>query len=283
MVNPRWGLKRKLEAAIDDNVRLRAENKRLRSYVAAAVAHARLARTENEKLRQRLFSKAKRKKTSVTLPPGARYLNSADGRQKHLQDLAEKHQRDQEKENRQRARQERDREDALRRAKAASADDDTCFTGALSSKNKSDLRVIAAALHIAFDAKHTKKDLANAIVSYLTTNEGTLRHNRRFSGLYPQPRKSSGSASQPTGYVASPANNLDTFHPAPVYPPMPERAGQPQLDAEPGSGDPIQWSVDPSPATPSRRRLPLQTPSPHTNRVTFRVVSPIPNADFHST
>lgn len=281
----RWSLERKLGAAMEELARIRAENRRFRTYTESAIAHARLAQLQMGKLRKQMFRKKPSKRAQVALPPGLRYINSAAGKEKHRKDMEEKRAREQEKENRRIAREARDEAQAQRRLRAAI--DTTPFKGPVSGMNKADLQVLASALGLSYDPKRTtKEELRKAILAHLSANAETLQDNPRFSALYTVRgrRAAPNTADQAAPQVESRSTSAATVSAVagPSTAPLSEgcsgssdsvdgfvigdemTALQSQLSSSSG---PVYWSVDSPPTTPHRPRVPFLSPSPHANRV----------------
>jgi hypothetical protein len=183
---------------------LQAEVEQLWSQLRQAVAHCTLTHDKINKLQEQINSKtSKRKKKNLNV--NARCLTVGEGAA--LRDAAEvAHEAEDMRRQDACARKEQDEASKWSRHEELAADVSVEFSGKLSSKNKTDLQVIAAALGLQIDG--TKATLQSSITNHLQLHP-ELRTNIRFNGLYPD-----ASGSHPTKHTR-PCDISDKNQPSP--------------------------------------------------------------------
>jgi len=245
---------------------LEHENKRLRTERNEACAHGAILFHEFASLKRKMNAKSNQPKKKRKLNTNARFLSSEEG-------LAEAKEADRlraEKEKKkQDAAMKRAAEEVVRLQNRLTLDPDMPFTGALSSKNKTQLQNVAFTLHLPIGNKLTKEQLTSSINEHFDKNP-TLKTSPRYEQIFnsrrraappppsaPQPLASSSQhnvlqpnsnavnlptvshSGAPSPYsMPTPTTNLPyhpTYHAQPAYQPtpplhFPAAYFQPQID-----------------------------------------------------
>jgi hypothetical protein len=187
------------------NGQLEHENKRLRTQRDEARAHGALLYHEFNSLKRKTNTKSSQAKKKRKLNTKARCLTSEEG-------LAAAREADESRAEKERKKEEaaakRAADEAERLRNRLALDPNTPFTGALSSKNKTQLQDIAFTLHLPVDNKLTKEALTSSINDHFEKHP-ELKITPRYEQIFnPRRRAAPPPSSIPQPLPSSSQHNV---------------------------------------------------------------------------